>query len=79
MKLDEALDIVIGRTGVERYRFLCSSENRLPAPNDSETWRKWVLKESAKDPWEVLPDISAHLAEASIQPRQVKPCGGCPG
>lgn len=76
MTLEQALDIVVAKTRVERHRWGCSAENELPAPNDRETWKKWVMDEAQG--YHDLPDITAHLAEASQQPVQVKPCGGCP-
>jgi hypothetical protein len=73
---EESLDIVVVRSGVERYRWLCSDENKLPSPNDPATWRRWVVDEAQRDP--SLPNIDEHLREASALPARVKPCGGCP-
>lgn len=79
MTLPDALNIVIARTGVERYRYLCSEANTLPSPNDRETWRAWIMSEAQRDP--SLPDItvsSEEMREAEQWPPRVKPCGGCP-
>ncbi len=79
--IPEALDIVVGRTGVERYRFLCSSANTLPAPNDPATWQQWIIDEAERDPTlpEIPPELMAEMMrEANQWPPPVKPCGGCP-
>jgi hypothetical protein len=44
-----ALESVVGRTGVGRYRHLCSEANALPAPNSPADWRAWVLREYRGD------------------------------
>jgi hypothetical protein len=73
----KSLEIMIARTSVDRYRHLCSDANTLPAPNDRDTWRRWIIDEAHRDP--TLPDITASLAEAAGQPRRVNPCGSpCP-
>ena len=38
-----ALDQVVAETGVERYRYLVSDDNRLPAPNSAQDYRRWIL------------------------------------
>ena len=37
----EALDVIVARTGVERYRYLCSEEN--PDPMTREGYRRLVV------------------------------------
>ncbi len=77
MTHEQALGIVVAKTKVERYRWLCSDENRLSAPNDRETWRRWIIDEA--EGLNEFPDITAHLAEASAGQMQPKPCcGGVP-
>lgn len=72
MILLEAIDLVVARTGVERYRYLCLEH---PKPSVRAEYSRWIVDEAQRDPSE--PDITAHLAEASAQPRTVRPCGGC--
>ncbi len=48
-ELATALDRVVARTGVERYRWLCSAENPHPKPNDPATWQAFVYL-LAQDP-----------------------------
>ncbi len=67
MTISEAIDIVISRTGIERYRWLCSEENSLSKPNDREAWRQWIIDEA--NGLHELPDIEAHLTEAASAPR----------
>ena len=68
-----ALDLVIARTGVERYRHLCSEANTLPCPNDCETWRRWIRSEAMGEPSERAPAaVRVHYGEPSAAP-----CGGC--
>ncbi len=78
MTIDEALNIVVVKTGVDRYRWLCSDQNANKPPNDPATWQRWIMEE-AQGVHE-YPDITAHLAEASRQPQspRVNPCGSCP-
>lgn len=71
-EFDAALDEVIARTGVSRYRHLVSDANTLPAPNDPATWRRWVVAEAARDPH--LPPIAVDYGTG-----ETRPCGGCPG
>ena len=73
MTLADALDIVVGQTGVERYRHLCSEANTLKPPNDRAAYCRWIVDEAQRDP--TLPNIDAHLAEAAGQPPRVNPCG----
>ncbi len=81
MTLTEAINIVVGRTSVERYRHLCSDANTLPEPNDPATWRRWIIEEAQRDPTppEIPPEVVAEMMrEANQWPPPVKPCGGCP-
>jgi hypothetical protein len=76
MTLTEALDIMIARTGHERYRWLCSDENNLPAPNDRDTFRQHIIVQAQIDP--SLPNIDEHLREAQQSTGKKGCCGGTP-
>lgn len=41
--LAAALDEAVRATGVDRYRWLCSDANAMPAPHSRDDWRRWVL------------------------------------
>jgi hypothetical protein len=43
----QQLDLVIARTGVERYRYLCLEH---PDPRVRQQYRDWVARECARDP-----------------------------
>jgi hypothetical protein len=70
---DRALDLVVARTGVARYRHLASEANTLPAPNAPADWRRWILAEAAK-PAAGPPAVPVSYGE----PGPARPCGGCP-
>jgi hypothetical protein len=70
---DAALDQVVARTGVERYRHLTSEANTLAYPNDRETWRAWIRSEAMVEPSERAPPIRVDYGTGGA-----KPCGGCP-
>jgi hypothetical protein len=78
LTIDAALDLVVGRTGVARYRHLASAANTLPAPNSADDWRRWILAEAARDPSQ--PAVAAAVAVAvDYGDPAPRPCGGCPG
>ncbi len=43
MTIDEALGIMIERTGHERYRWLCLEQ---PDPIEQATWRNWIIEQA---------------------------------
>jgi hypothetical protein len=73
MNLEQALDILIARTGHERYRWLCSEDN--PDVIGRDAYRALVITQAegkpTQDPAEVLGSeaLRAYLAD--------HPCGGC--
>ena len=71
-EFDAALDLVVSRTKVERYRHLCSEANTLAYPNDRETWRQWIRSEAMSDPSEPAPSIRVDYGTAAAP-------GGCAG
>lgn len=55
----------IHATGVERYRHLCSEENRHPSPNSRDDWRRFILErrwERNTLPAEARPSVAESLA-----------------
>ena len=76
MTIAEALDLVIARTGVERYRYLCLEH---PKPKVRAEYSALVLRLAAQPP---APDPTA--AESVALARKVRDCpfrsiesGGC--
>jgi hypothetical protein len=69
----EALAEAIRRTGITRYRFLCSADNTLGPPNDPATWRRFmhILAGATPPPRPITVDYG-------IDPDAPRPCGGCP-
>jgi hypothetical protein len=67
-----ALDLVIERTRVERYRHLCSEANTLPPPNAPADWRAWVVREAGYLRGKPRPVVEPDAAPS-------RGCGGCPG
>jgi hypothetical protein len=70
--IDATLDECVRHTGVERYRWLCSDANDLPAPNSRDDWRRWVIERR----WDVHPVAGVAVDYTPVTPG---PCGGCPG
>lgn len=58
MTLDEALEIIVKRTGVERFRVLC-----VPPWPDHEAYATHVLEMAARPAWLALPRVAATFAE----------------
>lgn len=89
-----ALEEAIRRTGVARYRFLCSDANLLPPPNSAEDWRRHVREIAGRPAHEFpsLPAMAVNLAGAlwdwavsgfemaseEEQARRLAICGPCP-
>ena len=60
MTITEALDIVVGRTGVERYRQLCDPEH----PDYREEYVDWIMSQ-AQQPAENFPPMRQQIASAA--------------
>ncbi len=73
----EALDEAIRRTGVERYRYLCSDANTLPPPNDPASWLVH-MHVVAEDPDLIIAQVEAMAARARSGETGGAGCGGCP-
>ena len=73
MTLPEALNIVIARTGHERFRFLCSEAN--PDRDTREGYRALVLRLAAQAPGDPPPELAPRPAPIVYAPR----FGGCCG
>jgi hypothetical protein len=69
---DAILEECIAHTRVERYRWLCSDANDLPAPNSRDDWRRWVIERR----WDAQPGAGVAVDYTPVTPG---PCGGCPG
>jgi hypothetical protein len=76
--LQEALEIVIARTGVARYRWLCSDENPAEhGPTGRETYRRWVISEAEGIPWVDVPAAGRSIVVSGTLPAPSG--GGCCG
>lgn len=82
---DQALEEAIRRTGVQRYRHLCSDANTLPSPNAPADWRRFV-RSIAEGPLPMdFPLVVGNGRPATpvvvhyADPDAPRPCGGCPG
>jgi len=77
MTWQTALETVVARTRVERYRHLCSDANALAPPNDRGAYRRLVV-DLAGGELTPTPDemrrVDAALAEHGTAPA---PCGCC--
>ncbi len=69
----EALEATIARTGVERYRHLCSSANERPPPNDPATWRAYMHTLAGGEAPSRAPTIAVDYGQGDAPP-----CGSCP-
>ena len=70
MSWENDLEIAIERTKHERFRWLCSYQNRLPKPNDRESYRQLmgiIARGEVQNPAPMQGVIS------------VGDCLGCPG
>jgi hypothetical protein len=52
---EDALEIVVAQTKVERYRHLCSDANTLRPPNDRDAWRAYMIRKAANEQTPVSP------------------------
>jgi len=71
ISLHEAIAIVVTRTGVARYRFLCSDAN--PDTWSREGYRRWVLEQAGQPAPEPSPPTPEDLALRAHVVRH----GGC--
>ena len=67
MTLLESIDLVVARTGVERYRYLCLEH---PRPKVRAEYSAWVVRKAAEpfDPTTIRPYVPASSGG----------CQGCP-
>jgi len=76
MTLDDALDLVISRTGHERYRWLCSLGN--PDGEGRESHRRLVMEKATGEP-QLVPRTEPIPADLQLRAYVASHgCGGCP-
>jgi hypothetical protein len=73
-EFDAALESVVARTGVERYRHLTGDDNTLPAPNAPADWRAWVLREHRGEPHPAPPAVPVPVSYGG--PTATRSCCG---
>jgi hypothetical protein len=73
MTLAQALDLVVARTGHDRYRWLCSAAN--PDAEQREAYRRLVLDLADGK----LPPPRPVALRAEAEPIRWAPLGGCCG
>lgn len=70
---EEAVETMVARTGVERYRWLCSDANRMKAPNDVLSWRGFIIRQA----FEIPESANQSVGREPLTPIPV--CGSCGG
>ncbi len=74
MTLSAALDLIVSRTGHQRYRWLCSDDN--PNVAQRESFRAWVIQQAEADSIPAHIPIRITYAEDDA-PRTRRGCGAC--